>query len=830
MRKTKLATFLPLALLLAACGGGGGGDGGGSPPAPSPPSVPLVVAPTGLNYPTRLDMTINVAIAPVIPSVTGSPDSYEIYPSLPHGLSLNMSNGAITGTPDAITPPATYFITAKNPAGYSRSEVTIAVNDLLPVFHYETTRYSFSLGSPSVGIIPVTTGVDVGGAITSWSISPPLPAGLALHTDTGIIDGTPNVTSAPAVYRVTAHNSGGGTPFDLTLSVSSRVLIDLGHEGSIFDLKLSGQRMLSAASDGRVVLWNSQTGEKLYAEYLNCRSCPTQIAMAGPLAVVRHQTGITLLSSSDGTVRATIPLPSSASWWRLASDGSYVSYGNSSALTVWSATGTTLIHRTGNYASAIAFAAAGEVRIGAGPAGAQVIEKISVPSGTQATSAPFQGVMHSWFIDGDRFFANAANNVWIYTSDATQLQLISLPTIEGLAGRANRFWTATQTLSLYSVGGSATPELTSNIGLSYHIAVSANVLAVLPRFEERIRILDLESATPALTDVVTPLEATAFGAHSTTDWVFGSLTGVVMGEVPAVGTPQVYSHGYVRALVGNNHRVACATWSGFIHYYDGATLALQGEIPFAAAHLSLSDDGTLLLADTGDTAQTSLMRFYELPSETLLQERTYVGPPALVHASLSGSGTVVGELFDLGLSGTVGFKSTYQRSFTDLTGAPNFSDTVDGASSSVLLSSLLMSPDGVHQASVSGDVDPNAATSIRDGSTLVGAAPGVPMGWIDNSRLLVNRYQYERFGTIGYVRSEIVNLAGQVLSTVPLRYAGYFQSISGERIYSPSTNSVYSLVDGSVLWSSATASSEKGAVAGTNVVFASSAQVFVEPL
>jgi DNA-binding beta-propeller fold protein YncE len=58
-----------------------------------------------------------------------------------------------------------------------------------------------------------------GGAVTSYSVSPALPAGLSLSTSTGIISGTPTAVTATASYTVTASNSAGSTTATLTITV-----------------------------------------------------------------------------------------------------------------------------------------------------------------------------------------------------------------------------------------------------------------------------------------------------------------------------------------------------------------------------------------------------------------------------------------------------------------------------------------------------------------------------------------------------------------------------------------------------------------------------------
>jgi DNA-binding beta-propeller fold protein YncE len=60
---------------------------------------------------------------------------------------------------------------------------------------------------------------STGGAVTAYSVSPALPAGLSLSASTGIISGTPTAVTATASYTVTASNSAGSTTATLTITV-----------------------------------------------------------------------------------------------------------------------------------------------------------------------------------------------------------------------------------------------------------------------------------------------------------------------------------------------------------------------------------------------------------------------------------------------------------------------------------------------------------------------------------------------------------------------------------------------------------------------------------
>ena len=63
----------------------------------------------------------------------------------------------------------------------------------------------------------------VTGTVTSYSVSPALPAGLTLNTTSGVISGTPTATAAQATYTVTATNSAGSTTFGLALKVEPAI-------------------------------------------------------------------------------------------------------------------------------------------------------------------------------------------------------------------------------------------------------------------------------------------------------------------------------------------------------------------------------------------------------------------------------------------------------------------------------------------------------------------------------------------------------------------------------------------------------------------------------
>jgi hypothetical protein len=76
----------------------------------------------------------------------------------------------------------------------------------------------FTQGVTIVPLVPVISG----GAPTTYSVEPPLPAGLVLNTHEGIISGTPMEVRSPETYLVTAENATGSSLFGVRITVLGR--------------------------------------------------------------------------------------------------------------------------------------------------------------------------------------------------------------------------------------------------------------------------------------------------------------------------------------------------------------------------------------------------------------------------------------------------------------------------------------------------------------------------------------------------------------------------------------------------------------------------------
>jgi primosomal replication protein N len=163
-----------------------------------------------INYSGPQTYTINSSINSVSPDVSGSPVSltYSINPSLPTGLSIDSTTGAISGTPTVISGVTSYTVTATNSTGQTgTASISITVNDVTPSINYSGPQ-TYTINSSINSVSPDVSGSPVS---LTYSISPSLPTGLSIDSTTGAISGTPTVTSGATSYSVTATNSTGQT-------------------------------------------------------------------------------------------------------------------------------------------------------------------------------------------------------------------------------------------------------------------------------------------------------------------------------------------------------------------------------------------------------------------------------------------------------------------------------------------------------------------------------------------------------------------------------------------------------------------------------------------
>lgn len=835
-------SVLALALLLvAACGGGGGGGGSSSGAGNSTPQSASFSYPSGTQT-----FVVGTAITPVAATVTGTLSNFTVSPSLPAGLSLDSAKGTISGTPSAVTAAKQYTVSATGAT--ATATVSIAVNDVSPAqVSYGASGFTFSASIASATLTPTASG----GAVTSWSISPALPAGLSFDTAHGGISGTPTAATAAANYVVTAQNSGGQSSVTLKITVDSGSRLHLGHQIFVKSVRVSATNLLSEDDSGNWILWDygstavlasGSSGCDYISRTVACLSSP--IEMAGSTAVIVTPTGFELHSATDGHTTGTIT--TSAWWYKLATDGSYIATGNPSGLSAWSPSGQLLFSRTGDYSHAVAFAAPGNVLVGAGPAGSNTVETITVPAGAATTAAQqFNGQFGSWFPDGSRFTAVAGATGLIYSSAVSQLGSISpLTTGTQVVGQGNWVWTSVgAVLNVYpAAGDSSAPAFTYPMSVGAPAFPSALTVGFVSG-STTFSVVDLSGATPVKTDYSSPLVsvssdpgATPYTAYSASRWILGNIDGLVIDGTSLASTARYFGFGVVRSIAGGSDHFAVATASGTIFYFSSTTLLLEGRINFPATQLAMSADGSVLVA------RGASVTVYSLPSGNPLY--TWTGAPAS-DISLSASGTELGQVWSA--------DPITQQVSAVTGGSVIFSDSINNPASQDIADAppLVLSPDGTFIAAVQTDGIPTQGASFpvtnlyHNGTLVTAFSNGFPAGWLDSNRLLMNNYTSTPEGIYSIVRYAGCGLYGPDGKATGAacgltKEVTELQPVTSDTIYAAQFNQIVSVSSGAAtwmtgdpfFWSSAVHTSDlppPAALAGAYVVFVSNTDLLTQP-
>lgn len=136
--------------------------------------------------------------------LAGTPTTYQISPAAPAGLTFSATTGLLTGIPTSPQTEVVYTITGSNIAGSSETTFALTIIDP-PVFSLsQDNLVAYVQETPSLYSITST-----GGAISSFEITPSLPAGLSYSAETGLITGIPTELTSTTEHTITATNPVG---------------------------------------------------------------------------------------------------------------------------------------------------------------------------------------------------------------------------------------------------------------------------------------------------------------------------------------------------------------------------------------------------------------------------------------------------------------------------------------------------------------------------------------------------------------------------------------------------------------------------------------------
>jgi gliding motility-associated-like protein len=156
---------------------------------------------------------------------------YFISPALPFGLTFNNATGAISGTPDGLSPATTYVVTTYNAAGPNYSTVNIEVRGIAPATISYSSPQNYTIGLPITPLTPSSSGV----AAPAYS-STPVAWGSGFSNPTTVA-----VDASGVVYVADSFNNAikeipinGGTPFILASGFNRPVGVAVDAAGDVY--------------------------------------------------------------------------------------------------------------------------------------------------------------------------------------------------------------------------------------------------------------------------------------------------------------------------------------------------------------------------------------------------------------------------------------------------------------------------------------------------------------------------------------------------------------------------------------------------------------------
>ncbi len=331
----------------------------GTPQQSKSANLTLTILPAGLAISTTAlpGGQVGVAYASTLTASGGTPPYHWSITSgtLPAGLNLNASSGAITGTPTATVTNSslTFKVTdSGTPAQSAPQTLTITI---APAALAITTT---SLPSGQVNVAYGTTLAASGGTKPfTWSItSGTLPAGLNLNASTGAIAGTPTATvsSSPLTFQV----QDSGTPkqtktVNLTLTIAPATLAITTSSLPNGQINVAYSTTLAASGGTTPYTWSLTSGTLPTGLSLNTATgvisgTPTASVTNSPLTFQAKDSGAPQQTKSVNLTLTVAPATLAITTTSLAIGQVNVAYSSTLAATggttpyTWSLTGGTL--------------------------------------------------------------------------------------------------------------------------------------------------------------------------------------------------------------------------------------------------------------------------------------------------------------------------------------------------------------------------------------------------------------------------------------------------------------------------------------------------------
>lgn len=171
-------------------------------------SIAVEEAAPQITYPATTMVLVqgkNITISPS--AAVGGNLKFTVSPTLPAGLGLNVTTGALSGNPATIF-SGVYTITASNSKGSQNVSINLSSQALGSGVYFNYPNSVFATGS-LITISPITATKDI--LYNAVSISPALPSGLSINNLSGVITGLAGTAMQETSYTITLTDSTNTT-------------------------------------------------------------------------------------------------------------------------------------------------------------------------------------------------------------------------------------------------------------------------------------------------------------------------------------------------------------------------------------------------------------------------------------------------------------------------------------------------------------------------------------------------------------------------------------------------------------------------------------------